>query len=194
MNILTPTDPRPLLTPRLLLRQWSDSDLLPFAEMSRDTEVMKFFPKPLEESDAFAMALRCKDLIASRGWGLWVAEERLTGEFLGFIGLHVPSDDLPFSPCVEIGWRLNRAHWGKGLATEGARAALDFGFESLGLDEIVSFTSMVNLRSQAVMERLGMMRDRETFLHPALPAIHPLAEHYLYRIRRRAISRETSVV
>lgn len=135
------------------------------------------------ESDA--LALRRQAQIAQRGWGFWVAEEKAGGALVGMVGLHVPAANLPCSPCVEVGWRLARAHWGKGYATEGA-AALRLAFEVLGLEEVVSFTSIHNTRSEAVMQRLGMRRDAATFLHPALPADHSLAEHCLYRIQASA--------
>jgi RimJ/RimL family protein N-acetyltransferase len=175
---------RDIITSRLILRSWRSSDLAPFATMGQDPEVMRYFPSLLDQAQSDAMANRCQELIEMRGWGFWAAEERSSGEFVGFIGLHVPSDALPFSPCVEVGWRLARQHWGKGLASEGARAALDFGFETIGLEEIVSFTALVNLRSQAVMERIGMERQAQTFRHPAIPDDHELAEHCLYKAGR----------
>ncbi len=173
-----------LETARLRLRQWRPSDRAPFAALNADPEVMRHFPALLDEAASTAMAARCALLIEVRGWGFWAAEERDSGAFLGFIGLHTPSAALPFSPCVEVGWRLARAHWGRGFATEGARAALDFAFERLGLDEVVSFTALSNRRSEAVMRRLGMRRDSATFMHPDLPEGHPLREHCLYRIAR----------
>jgi RimJ/RimL family protein N-acetyltransferase len=179
--------PRPIEfeTKRLRLRQWRRSDREPFAELNADPRVMEYFPATLERAASDAMADRCASLIAERGWGLWAAEDRATGEFIGYIGLHVPIPALPFSPCVEVGWRLAFAHWGKGYATEGARGALDVGFNMLGLAEILSFTTVGNSRSRAVMERLGMQRVPGTFQHPALPAGSPLAPHYLYRLSRK---------
>ncbi|PTX98809.1 hypothetical protein DB345_03565 [Spartobacteria bacterium LR76] len=173
--------PREIETDRVRLRQWRKEDFAPFAALSADPEVMRYFPAPLsaEESDAYAQ--RCRDLIAERGWGFWAAEEKASGEFMGFIGLHIPSAPLPFMPCVEIGWRLARKWWGRGLATEGARGALEFGFRELDLDSVVSFTALVNHRSEAVMKRLGMQRE-STFEHPVVPAGHVLREHCLYRL------------
>ena len=168
-------------TERLLLRQWKSTDFPAFAQLTSDEEVMQFFPSTLSQEESRAMAQRCADLIAGRGWGFWAAEDKASGTFMGFIGLHVPAVELPFSPCVEIGWRLARAWWGKGLATEGARAALQFAFMSLSLEEVVSFTSVRNARSEAVMRRLGMRRDAATFEHPSIPMGHPLREHCLYR-------------
>jgi RimJ/RimL family protein N-acetyltransferase len=168
-------------TERLLLRQWRPSDLPFFARMNADGEVMRFFPAKLSESESNAMANRCRDLIEERGWGFWAAEEKSSNSFIGFIGLHAPTADLPFSPCVEVGWRLARRHWGQGFATEGASAALAFAFDVLALPEVVAFTTIDNERSQRVMERLGMQRDALTFQHPSLPSGHPLREHCLYR-------------
>ncbi|MFT3721611.1 GNAT family N-acetyltransferase [Pseudorhodoferax sp.] len=172
-----------LTTFRLLLRQWVDGDLAPFRAMSADAEVMRYFPSTLSPQESDAMAERCRALIAERGWGFWAAEKASTGQFIGFIGLHVPAARLPCSPCVEVGWRLAKDHWGQGLATEGARACLGFAFAELKLAEVVAFTSVDNHRSEAVMRRLGMTRDAATFRHPALPGNHRLSEHCLYRVR-----------
>lgn len=174
-------EPQTVETERLLLRQWGPADFAAFAGMSADPEVMRFFPKPLSEEESHTLAQRWRDSITDRGWGFWVAEERATGQFVGLIGLHTPIAAMPFWPCVEVGWRLIPSAWGKGLATEGAQGALRFGFEQLRLSEIVSFTAIVNEKSQAVMERIGMHRAA-TFSHPLLAAEHPLCPHFLYRI------------
>ncbi|GLC96509.1 GCN5 family N-acetyltransferase [Cupriavidus sp. TA19] len=171
-------------TPRLRLRQWCDADYSPFSVLNADAEVMRFFPAPLTRAESDAMADRCRALIAGRGWGPWAVERKLDRAFIGFVGLHEPAAALPFSPCVEIAWRLARDAWGSGLATEAARAALEYGFGTLGLDEIVSFTTLENRRSRAVMERLGMREDALGFEHPALPPRHPLRPHCLYRLPR----------
>ena len=144
---------------------------------------MRFFPQPLTRAESDAIAHRCTALIAERGWGFWAAELVETDTFIGMIGLHIPDAALPISPCVEIGWRLLPAYWGQGLATEGARLALQYGFEVLHLPEIVAFTALPNLPSQAVMRRLGMQRDAHTFEHPNLPLHHPLRTHCLYRLQ-----------
>jgi ribosomal-protein-alanine N-acetyltransferase len=108
---------------------------------------------------------------------------RGTGEFVGFTGLAVTEFEAHFTPAVEVGWRLARSAWGNGYATEAARAALSFGFEEAGLNEVVSFTAPANRRSRAVMERIGMSRDpRDDFDHPGLPGGHPLRPHVLYRV------------
>ena len=172
-------------TARLRLRQWRDEDLAPFARLNADAEVMEFFPARLSRESSDAVARRLRDKLAERGWGLWAVEERASGEFIGFIGLQPPAVQLPFSPCIEIGWRLARAYWGKGYATEGARAALRAGFATLGLDEIVAFTALGNRRSRAVMERLGMLEDAKgAFDHPSVPQGSPVRAHCLYRLSR----------
>jgi RimJ/RimL family protein N-acetyltransferase len=181
-----------LQTVRLKLRQWCPGDRPPFAELNSHLEVMEFFPMPQSRSESDAMADKCEILIAERGWGFWAVEIKATGEFIGFAGLHIPSTILPFSPCVEIGWRLARPHWGKGYATEAARAALQVGFERLALQEIVSFTAVRNHRSRAVMERLHMVRGEETFDHPDVPEESGLREHCLYRISRENWEKNTA--
>jgi len=173
-----------LRTERLLLRQWRDDDLEPFARLNADPEVMEHFPRPLgrEESDAFAR--RSSEHIAAHGWGLWAVEVGATGAFAGYVGLAVPRFEAHFTPAVEIGWRLARGAWGHGYATEAARAALRYAFGPLALDEVVSFTTLGNERSRRVMERLGMTHDpADDFDHPLVddPRIRP---HVLYRLRR----------
>ena len=170
-------------TPRLRLRQWREDDLAPFAALNTDPEVMRFFEEPLshERSDAWARAIAA--VIQDQGWGLWALERRDTGEFIGFTGLQVPRHELPFNPCVEVGWRLARSAWGQGFATEAGRASLAHAFGPLELDEVVSMTAVTNLPSRRVMERLGMTRDEQAdFDHPAVSAGHPLQRHVLYRI------------
>jgi RimJ/RimL family protein N-acetyltransferase len=171
-------------TDRLRLRQWSAADHEPFARLNADQRVMEFFHAPLDRAASDAMADRCQGLIAERGWGFWAVELMQTNEFIGFVGLHIPSAELPFSPCVEVGWRLAFQYWGKGFATEAARGALRVGFESLSLPEIVSFAAVRNIRSRAVMERLGMREDATTFEHPSVPVGSTLRQHCLYRVSR----------
>lgn len=171
-------------TERLRLRQWCAADREPFAALNAEPKVMEFFPVLLNRIESDAMADRCQALIAERGWGLWAVETRTTHEFIGFVGLHTPAPELPFSPCVEVGWRLASKHWGKGFATEAARRALRVGFERLGLTEIVSFTSVGNIRSRAVMQRLGMLETEKTFEHPNVPVGSVLRKHCLYRLSR----------
>ncbi|MDM0051748.1 GNAT family N-acetyltransferase [Variovorax sp. J22R115] len=172
-------------TERLHLRQWRSTDREPFAQLNADPRVMEFFPEPLSRAESDAVADRCAQGIEERGWGFWVVEERASETPIGFTGLSVPRPDLPCSPCVEIGWRLARAYWGRGYATEAARGALRVGFERLALSEIVAFTAVPNLPSEAVMKRLGMVADG-TFEHPAIAVGHPLRPHKLYRLTREA--------
>ena len=174
-----------LCTPRLWLRQWRTSDLPPFAALNADPRVMEFMPGCLSPSESDLLARGCEAEIAGRGWGFWAVERRASGAFIGFVGLDVSSFEAPFTPCVEIGWRLEQASWGKRFATEAARECLRFAFESLVVEELVSFTVPLNRRSRAVMERLGMSRDvAGDFDHPRIPAGHPLRRHVLYRLRR----------
>lgn len=176
-------------TARLRLRQWLPSDREPFAAMSADPKVMEFFPALMDRQTSDTMADRCQALIAERGWGLWAVERKDDAKFIGFIGLHIPTAELPFNPCVEIGWRIAAEFWRQGYATEAALAVLKVGFEQLELPEIVSFTALINHRSQAVMERLAMRRSSEHFMHPAVDANSPLAEHCLYKLSREQWTR-----
>lgn len=171
-------------TERLRLRQWCAEDREPFAQINADPRVMQFYPAALTRVESDAMLDRCQTLIAARGWGFWAVETKSVSELIGFVGLHIPTLALPFSPCVEIGWRLAVRHWGKGFATEAARGALRVGFQQLGFPEIVSFTSLQNLRSRAVMERLGMRNTQTTFEHPNLPMDSALRLHCLYQLSR----------
>jgi ribosomal-protein-alanine N-acetyltransferase len=173
-----------LRTERLLLRGWREADFRPFAALNGDPETMRFFPAPLtrEESDAFAEHVRAT--LETQGWGLWAVEVPGEAEFVGFVGLARPNFEAHFTPAVEVGWRLGREHWGKGYATEAARAAVGYAFGELGLDEIVSFTSRLNTPSIRVMERIGMTHDpADDFDHPRVPEGHPLRPHVLYRLR-----------
>lgn len=179
------TTPIELETSRLRLRQWNVTDREPFAELNADPRVMEFFPSVLDRKASDELADRSQFRIAERGWGLWAVERKLDRVFIGFVGLEVPPPTLPCAPCVEVGWRLGFAHWGQGFATEAATGVLRAGFEVVGLEEIVSFTSLINLRSQGVMERLGMTRDVETFDHPSVTSGDRLREHCLYRLTKK---------
>ncbi|HVF78599.1 MAG TPA: GNAT family N-acetyltransferase [Solirubrobacteraceae bacterium] len=171
-----------LKTERLLLRRWRETDRAPFAALNADPEVMRWFPAPLSRQASDELAAAADAHIAREGWGLWALEERTTGRFLGFTGLARPSFDAPFMPAVEIGWRLARTAWGRGLASEAAHAAASFAFHELGVDEIVSFTVAGNARSRAVMRRIGMRHDVDgDFDHPSVSA-GELRRHVLYRL------------
>ncbi|HTV17081.1 MAG TPA: GNAT family N-acetyltransferase [Polyangiaceae bacterium] len=171
-----------LTTARLRLRQWRTTDLEPFARMNRDPLVMEYFPSLQSREQSDAIVARTEQLFRERGFGLWALELPGVAEFAGFVGLSVPRFEAHFTPCVEVGWRLTREHWGHGYATEAAQAALEFGFDACGLAEIVSMAVATNQRSRRVMERLGMARDADDdFDHPSLPEGHPLRRHVLYR-------------
>lgn len=172
-------------TARLLLRGWRESDRDPFAAMNADPEVARYLPTPLDRASSDALVDRMVAHWVEHGFGLWAVERHDDGAFLGFTGLYRPAFEAHFTPAVEVGWRLAREAWGQGFATEAARAALEFGFETIGLAEIVSFTVPDNERSRRVMERLGMTRDpAEDFDHPRLAPGHPLRRHVLYRLAR----------
>ena len=178
--------PKELRTERLLLRRWRPDDRVPFAVLNADPRVMEHFPAPLSRAESDERVARIEAHFEQYGFGYWAVEIIDIAPFAGFIGLAVPGFEAHFTPCIEIGWRIAAEYWGCGYATEGARAALTFGFESLNLDEIVSFTVPENVRSRRVMEKLGMTHDpRDDFDHPSLPAGHRLCRHVLYRIGRR---------
>jgi RimJ/RimL family protein N-acetyltransferase len=171
-----------LTTERLSLRHWRAGDRGPFAELNGDPEVMRYFPATLTRRSSDELADWIAADVARRGWGLWALEERATGRFIGFTGLAHAEFDASFTPAVEIGWRLARAAWGHGYATEAARAAAAFAFEHLQLAEIVSFTAQPNARSRAVMQRLGMRHDdAHDFDHPSV-SDERLRRHVLYRL------------
>ena len=177
--------PFELRTPRLLLRRWRPEDREPFVALNSDPRVMEHFPGSYLPEGTDRMIARIEAHFNERGFGMWAVEIIDVAPFAGFIGLSVPRFEAHFTPCVEIGWRLAAEHWGNGYATEGARAALDFGFTHLGLEEIVSFTVPENQRSRRVMEKIGISHDEAgDFEHPLLPEGHPLRRHVLYRIAR----------
>jgi len=169
-------------TDRLILRRWREEDREPFARMNSDPAVMEFFPALLTREESDATVDRIEAHFAAHGFGVWATELKGTGEFIGFVGLCIPTFQSHFTPCVEIGWRLAAAHWGSGIATEGARSAVEFAIGELGLKELVSFTAEQNMRSRRVMEKIGMTHDvADDFEHPALPEGHWLRRHVLYR-------------
>lgn len=172
-----------LTTPRLLLRGWSEADAEPFAAMNADPRVMEYFPNPLSFDESEALRRRCMAELEAEGFGPYAVERRSDGAFLGFVGLHRVKFEADFTPAVEIGWRLRADAWGHGYACEAARAVLDDAFGRLGLARVVAFAAVGNLRSQRVMERIGMRRTEE-FDHPALAADHPLSRHALYAADR----------
>ncbi len=177
-------EPLELETPRLRLLVWQARHVAPFTAMNADPEVMRYFPSTQDEAQTRASVEAWQAQFAERGWSNWAVETKAAGDFIGFVGLSVPRRALPFSPCVEVGWRLARRFWGQGYASEAARAALAAGFGTIGLDEIVSFTALGNRPSRAVMERIGLRDTGRDFDHPALPEGHPLRRHCLYALSR----------
>jgi ribosomal-protein-alanine N-acetyltransferase len=183
-----------LQTGSLTLREWRESDRIPFARINTDPEVMRYFPAPLRRAESDRLIERIEAHFAEHGYGLWAVE--LTpvrpgdpAVFLGFIGLAHATFPAHFTPAIEIGWRLDGRYHGRGYATAGARRVLNFAFDELNLEEVVSFTSVHNLASRRVMEKLGMAHDpQDDFDHPALPSDHRLRRHVLYRIRREFFS------
>lgn len=171
-----------LRTERLLLRRWTDADRDAFAAINADPVVMEHFPpESMTRASSDQFIDRLESSFQEHGFGLWAMDD--AEGFVGFVGLLRPSFEAHFTPAVEIGWRLARDRWGRGYATEGARAAMGYGFDEVGLDEIVSFTISSNTRSWAVMERLGMTRDpADDFDHPRFPVGHPFSRHLLYRM------------
>lgn len=171
-------------TKRLFLRPWREEDLEPFAQLNADPRVMEYFPSMKSEQETAEEFALIRKGFETTGWGFWAAELIESGKFIGFIGLQIVRFTSNFTPAVEIGWRLAYEYWGKGYATEGAHAALKYGFENLGLNEVVSFTAINNMRSRRVMEKIGMHHDQKNdFDHPRLPEGHPLRRHTLYRIK-----------
>jgi RimJ/RimL family protein N-acetyltransferase len=173
-----------LHTERLRLRRWLPSDRAPFAALNADPLVMEFFPSTLTRAESDGIADRIEALFDEQGFGLWAVEVPGVVRFAGFVGLAVPRFTAHFTPCVEVGWRLAREHWGHGYATEAARASVAFAFESCHLAEVVALAVAGNTRSRRVMERIGMTYDpSDDFDHPMLDLADPLCRHVLYRIR-----------
>lgn len=172
-----------LRTERLVLRRWEDADRAPFAALNADPVVMEFFPAPLTLGESDALIDRIEHHFETAGFGLWAVEEQATESFAGFVGLSSATFEAHFTPAVEVGWRLDRRFWGRGIATEAANAALNDGFGRLGLAEIVSFTATVNTPSRRVMVRLGMTHDpADDFDHPSVAVDSPLRRHVLCRL------------
>jgi len=179
--------PQQLRTERLLLRRWLHSDRAPFAALNADPRVMEHFPNVLTQEQSDGLVELIEAHFAQHGFGPWAVEVQGVVPFIGFVGVFIPRFKAHFTPCVEIGWRIATDYWNQGYATEAAKAALDFGFGTLGLEEIVAFTVPRNVASRRVMEKLGMHHNEaDDFDHPSLPEGHPLRRHVLYRIARPA--------
>lgn len=172
-----------LETPRLILRNYEERDRADFVRLNADPQVMEFFPAPWTEEESNAVFEKLRSLISERGWGLWAIEEKATGKFVGFTGLAVPSFEASFLPAVEIGWRTLPEFWNKGYATEAALKSIEFGLDILKLPIIYSFTAVTNVRSQRVMEKIGMKRRMDLdFLHPKVEDGSVLKAHVVYSI------------
>ena len=174
----------PIHTPRLILRQWQESDHAPYIAMNMDADVMQYFPSVQTAEETLAQIERFRAFINEKGYGFFAVERKDTSEFIGFTGLAQPRFESFFTPCVEIGWRLAKTHWGQGFAQEAARACLDLGFDKLNLNEIYSFTSILNLPSINVMKKIGM-KEAGQFEHPNLKEGDRLKTHTLYKIEKK---------
>lgn len=170
-------------TERLGLRRWIDSDADPLIGLNRNPDVMEFFPKPLTPEETRNMIKRIALSFEQHGYGLFAVEKRSTQEFLGFTGFARPTFETYFTPCVEIGWRLKKEAWGNGYATEAALACLDYGFQTLHFDRILSFTSVLNTRSEKLMQRIGLTKIGQ-FDHPNIDPAHALCRHVVYGLER----------
>lgn len=174
-------------TERLILRQWKDDDLRPYAQLNADPKVMKYFPAVLSKQESDVQAGFFRQFISEKGWGFWAVELKETGQFIGFVGLlsNDESSGLPNTPSIEIGWRLSSEFWGFGYATEAAQKALEFAFKTLLAPSIYSFTALQNEASQRVMQKLGMENTNQDFNHPKLPTGHWLERHCLFNITKQ---------
>ncbi len=173
-------------TNRLVLRTWKDEDAEAFFRINQDPKVIEYLMGSLTMEQVLEFMQKCNRGFEEKRFCLFAVELKSSHEMIGFIGLSEPSWESHFTPCVEIGWRLGSQYWGQGYATEGALAVLDYGFNVIGLNEIVSFCVSGNLRSISVMKKIGMKRDlADDFLHPKISANHPLSRHVLYRINRK---------
>ena len=173
-------------TERLELRKWIDSDFMPFAEMNQDAEVMKYFPRTLTDDETATLITKINNHFEKYGFGLFVVEKTATKEFIGFTGFMVPSFKSFFTPCIEIGWRIKKDEWNNGYAMEAAKACLQYGFEKLQFEKVYSFTSKINLKSEKLMQKIGMIKDGE-FDHPDISFDNPLCRHILYKNEKQKI-------
>ena len=172
-----------LETDRLYLRHWRKKDLKPFAKINSSKDVMEYFPKLLTEEESNAMASKCQLLIDEKGWGFWAVSLKDSDTFIGFVGLHQPQQDLPFNPCVEIGWRLGKDFWGYGYATEAANACLKFAFEELDLLRIYAKIYEYNIGSMEVLEKTGF--EKEAIIKSSVIKEGQIVDEHLYSIRKK---------
>lgn len=172
-------------TKRLILRDYEEEDILKLAEINEDEIVMEFFPRPYDLVETQDFVVSQNEQMREKKFGFFAVEEKKTKRFIGFVGLNKPDFQASFMPAIEIGWRLDHAKWNQGFATEAAKAVLEYGFDEIGLEEIVSFTASINLKSRKIMEKIGMKYDEKyDFIHPKIQPGHRLAKHVLYRIKK----------
>lgn len=177
-----------LETKRLLLRTWKESDIESMTAINQDPKVCEFLPRIGNRASTEAMIHRFIRQYKQHGFCLYAVELKSTKEMIGFVGLDIPSFEAHFMPAVEVGWRLASRYWGKGYATEAAKAVLHYAFKELGMDEIVSFTAVDNKASRRVMEKLGMHHNpHDDFDHPTVEKDSPLKRHVLYRISKNFV-------
>jgi RimJ/RimL family protein N-acetyltransferase len=171
-----------LSSDRVLLREWVESDLQPWIVLNLDPENLHFFPRVYSAEESRASFIRISELLSQNPFGLWAAEEKSSGEFMGFVGIAEQDiTGVSFMPCVEIGWRLDKKYWGKGYATEAAKVVLNYGVSALGLKEIYSYTAISNLPSISVMKKIGLRaRPELAFAHPRIEDASPVKEHVVY--------------
>lgn len=179
-----------LKTERLILRKWKKSDYSDFINMGLDPDVMKYLPHLLTQEESLYTIKIIEEMISKNDWGIWAVELKENHKFIGFIGFHEQLTQFDFSPCIEIAWRLSKEYWGRGYATEGAKAALDYAFKVLNMDKVVSFTASVNIPSESIMKKLGMTKVKE-FTHPEFSSNLYLAPHVLYEIYNPKIKKPT---
>jgi len=172
----------PLESERVLLREWRESDVEPWVALNLDAENLQYFPRVYSAEESLASYMRIRDLLNENSFGLWAAQEKSSGEFMGFVGLmHHNIPGISFMPCYEIGWRLDKKYWGKGYATEAAKVVLAFGLEELQLEKIYSFTAKGNIPSINVMKKIGLQEHPElAFEHPRIPDESPVKSHVVY--------------
>lgn len=174
-----------LETQYLILRQWRETDFDFYANLTSNKEVMKFFPKTLSKEESNNAVRKFSKLLKEKSWGFWAVEEKSSNNFLGYAGLHAPQTKFPFSPCVEIAWRMENEYWENGYVKEAGETILKYAFEEIGLEEIVYFSSIYNHKAEALVCQLGMEKENETFSHPFVEEEHHLSEHYLYKISKK---------
>jgi len=176
---------RELETENLLLRQWREEDLEPYAKLTSSKEVMQYFPKTLTVEQSNMAARKFQKLLEKNSWGFWAVEEKASGQFIGYAGLHAPKTQFPFSPCIEIAWRMEKKYWENGYVLEAGEKIIAAAFEIFGLEELVYFSALKNLKGEEVAKALNMKRE-STFHHPFVEREDALSEHYLYRIKKNS--------